>query len=97
MVHMLVYDWRGRNWQPPQCDAVSPDEEQYEYLPVRVQVALRFIDRCNEHMGLRGFPGNSIAGEETVVQEQELHPKQEAVFAIACNVVGQFLAEELRE
>lgn len=60
----------------------------------RVSIALNYVSLCNAVMGVRGF---SSGIGEPVVRDQELHPSQEGAFRIACQLLGQYFSEGLRD
>jgi len=66
-------------------DGARPDP-----VPPRVVAAICFIGLCNQHMGLTAFPGL-----ETEIKEVDLHPKQEAVFNLACQFLGDYFAHRV--
>ncbi len=62
--------------------------------PVRVAVAMKFVQMCNEHSGHRGFfVGNQANGTfRGKLVEQCLPAKQEAAFNLACQCIGNYFS-----
>jgi hypothetical protein len=63
-----------------------------EPIPASVAVAMDFIAMCNDSMGPASYRnGSGLGGEPTAeIRDRELHPKQEAAFACACNRLGRY-------
>jgi hypothetical protein len=64
--------------------------------PIAVVLALNFIRASNESMGARILDrSNRITGEvREVIREVDMHPKQEAAFKQACNLLGVYFDAE---
>lgn len=56
--------------------------------PPSVICAFSFIGLCNQSMNIFTVPTT----EETKIVQRELHPKQEAAFGLACNLLGSYFA-----
>lgn len=65
----------------PSVLALSPHDP-----PPSVMCAFSFIGLCNQQMNL--FVASTT--EETKIVQRELHPKQEAAFGLACNLLGSY-------
>lgn len=81
--------------EPPE-DERPKNHEPDGTPPIAVVLALNFIRASNDSMGVRILDrSNRITGEiHEVMKEIELHPKQEAAFNQACNLLGVYFDAE---
>ncbi len=63
-------------------------QQPAEQIPERVKFAFNFIAMCNQEMGTQLMIDPVSGASEQIVHD--LHPKQEQVLGLACNVVGEY-------
>lgn len=66
----------------------SIEDEEFD----RVLLAFKFVRLCNENMGYRGWP--TMEGVE--IETQELHGTQEGAFRCACQLLGSFFSDGIK-
>lgn len=78
---------------------VRAEGYEEEYRPDQVDVALAFVRHCNKIQEPIVVHDHTVDGgsETQIFDPQEMHPRQEGAFAIACQVIGKYLARELEE
>lgn len=93
MISAIVYPGQPvPNAQP----APSQQPEPVERVPPAVAVAMGFVQMANDYMGPRCFVHHRpYEGESHNVVEVELHPKQNAAFECACNLLGVYFDSEI--
>lgn len=80
----------------PDSRQQPPEREPEERVPPAVAVALGFVQMANDHMGPRCFIRHRpFEGETHEVVNVDLHPKQEAAFDRACNLIGTYFDAEI--
>lgn len=79
--------------QPPALPVVLNRQAQSP-LPIRVALAMRFIEMCNAHAHPKGFmvgnPSDGVVSAE--VRVPELPGTQDAALRFACKCLGDFFA-----
>lgn len=93
MISAIVYPGQP---VPNAQSAPSQQPEPVDRVPPAVAVAMGFVDMANGYMGPRCFvQHHPFNGESHVVENVELHPKQEAAFERACNLIGVYFDAEI--
>ncbi len=77
-------------YQPRSTYMMAPNQAQS--VPVRVALAMRFIEMCNSYTHPKGFlSGDSDDGSvKATVINTELPPTQDAAMRFACKCLGDY-------